>query len=60
LTHLTQLFGEHFAAFYVEGLNILNIENMFGYNYSSDYSERKEIRSYFGRRLLVLGMQVSF
>ncbi len=60
LTYLAQLFGEHFAVFYVEGLNILNIENIFGYNYSSDYSDRKEIRSYFGRRLLVLGMQVSF
>jgi hypothetical protein len=59
-THLTKVFGDNFAAFYVEGLNILNIENIFGYNYSSDYSERKDIRSYFGRRLLVVGMQVGF
>jgi hypothetical protein len=60
LTHLSKFFGDNFAAFYVEGLNILNIENIFGYNYSQDYSERKDIRSYFGRRLVVVGMQVGF
>jgi len=60
LTYLTKLFGENFAALYIEGLNILNIENIFGYNYSPDYSERQDIRSYFGRRLVVVGMQVGF
>jgi len=54
------LFGENFAAFYIKGLNILNIENIFGYNYSADYSQRKDIRSYFGRLLIVVGLQVGF
>lgn len=58
LTHLTTLLGENGAAFYIEALNILNIENSFGYTYSPDYSERKDIRSYFGRRLVVIGVQL--
>jgi vitamin B12 transporter len=60
LTHLTKIFGDNFAAFTIEGLNILNIENIFGYNYSPDYSEKKDIRSYFGKRLVVVEIQLGF
>lgn len=44
---------------YMEGLNILNFKNIFGYSYSPDYSERKEIKSYFGRRMLVFGLMLN-
>lgn len=59
LTHLNQLFGK-FVVFYIEGLNILNIKNIFGYSHNYDYSERKKIESYFGRRTIVFGGQIEF
>ncbi|MDA3859614.1 MAG: TonB-dependent receptor [Melioribacteraceae bacterium] len=59
ITHLNQLFGKYFTVFYIEALNILNIHNMFGYAYNQDYSKRKEVDSYFGQRILVLGMSIS-
>ncbi|MBI3585815.1 MAG: TonB-dependent receptor [Ignavibacteriales bacterium] len=59
LTHFEQLFGGKFTVFYIEGLNILNIKNIFGYNYSADYSQRNEIQSYFGRRMIIFGMLVT-
>lgn len=60
LTHFNMLFDKFSIIAYMEGLNILNLENIFGYSYSDDYSHRKEIVSYFGRRTVVFGIQVSF
>ena len=60
ITHMNQLFKEYFTIFYIEAINILDITNLFGYSYSPDYSERFRIKSYFGRRTLVFGVQVSF
>ena len=59
LTYLTSFYQNNFTVFFVEALNILNIENIFGYNYSSDYSVQKPIKSYFGRRTVVVGCQMS-
>jgi hypothetical protein len=58
LTYLTQLFDNYFTVLYVEGLNILDIKNIFGYSYNSDYSKRFRVDSYFGRRTIVFGFQV--
>ena len=58
LTYLTQLFNNYFTVIYIEGLNILNINNIFGYSYNKDYSQRYNIDSYFGRRTIVFGLQV--
>ena len=55
LTYFDQLFDRFPVVVYVEGLNILNLTNIFGYSYSPDYTERKEIKSYFGRRMVVVG-----
>lgn len=60
VTHLNQLFNKLFTVFYVEAINILDIDNLFGYSYSPDYSERYKIKSYFGRRTIVFGARVSF
>jgi len=60
VTHLNQMFGKFFTVFYVEALNILDITNLFGFSYSRDYSEKNIIKSYFGRRTIVFGAQVSF
>ncbi|MFH0735884.1 MAG: carboxypeptidase-like regulatory domain-containing protein [bacterium] len=59
LTYLTTLFQDKFSVFYVEALNILNIKNIFDYSYSFDYSSKKEIGSYFGRRTIVFGAQIT-
>ena len=58
-TYFTNLFNKYFTVLYMEGLNILNTKNIFGYSYNFDYTEKKEIESYFGRRLLVFGMQIN-
>ena len=60
VTHLNQLFKKYFAVFYIEALNILDITNLFGYSYNPDYSERFKVKSYFGRRTIVLGAQITF
>ena len=59
ITHFNQLFGSVPVVAFMEGLNILNFQNIFGYAYSGNYSERKEIKSYFGRRMLVVGFMVT-
>lgn len=59
LTYFTTLFDRFSSVFYLEGLNILDLKNIFGYYYSPDYSERKEISSYFGRRTVVVGMSLN-
>jgi len=58
-TYFGQLFQQYSLIVYLEGLNILNFRNLFGYSYSPDYTERKEIESYFGRRMLVFGFTVT-
>jgi vitamin B12 transporter len=58
LTYFGQLFDYSFIG-YIEGINILNFTNIFGYSYSPDYTERKEIKSYFGRRMIVFGFTLS-
>jgi len=60
LTYFTTLFDRFNSVFYLEGLNILDLKNIFGYYYSPDYSERKEVSSYFGRRTVVVGMSLGF
>ena len=55
LTYFGQLFNKYSLIGYIEGINILNFTNIFGYSYSPDYSQRKEIKSYFGRRMVVVG-----
>ncbi|GBD87067.1 TonB-dependent Receptor Plug Domain protein [bacterium BMS3Abin03] len=59
LTYLTQLFNNYFTVFYLEGINILDINNIFGYSYNKDYSQRYNIDSYFGRRTIVFGLQLN-
>lgn len=58
LTYLLNLFN-NFTVFYVEGLNILDIKNIFDYSYNIDYSEKSKVSSYFGRRTVVFGIQMS-
>jgi len=60
VTHLNQIFNKYFTVFYLEALNILDITNLFGYSYNEDYSKKYKIKSYFGRRTIVLGAQMSF
>lgn len=59
-TYFDQLFQKYPLVVYVEGLNILNFTNLFGYSYSQDYKERKDIESYFGRRMIVFGFTITF
>jgi len=58
LTYLGELFGDLPLVAYMEGLNILDFTNIFGYSYSPDYSSRKEIKSYFGYRMIVVGFSL--
>jgi hypothetical protein len=60
LTYLNQLFSKYFTVLYVEALNILDFKNLFGYTYSFDYTQKREVASYFGRRTIVIGGQISF
>ena len=59
LTHMTRLFDKFFTVVYVEGLNILNIHNIFSYTYSPDYSTKTGVESFFGRRMIVVGVQIT-
>ncbi len=59
LTYLARLFDKYFTVFYVEGLNVLNIHNVFDYTYTPDYSSKTGIRSYFGQRTVVIGMKTN-
>lgn len=58
VSYLTTLFDIVFSAFYVEAINILDIKNIFDYSYSYDYSQKKEVTSYFGSRTIVIGVQM--
>ena len=60
ITHLNQLFGKIFTVFYLEALNILDINNLFGFSYNRDYTEQHRVKSYFGRRTIVFGATFTF
>ena len=60
ITYLSQLYGKYFTVLYVEALNILDLKNLFGYTYNFNYTQTKEVVSYFGRRTIVIGGQISF
>jgi vitamin B12 transporter len=45
---------------YVETLNLLDTPNVLDFTYSDDYAERRERESYFGRRLAVAGVSLSW
>jgi len=60
---LTKIFSIHpdvFSLFYLEILNILDIPNIMDYSYSSDYSKREKVLSYFSKRCMVFGVGVNF
>jgi hypothetical protein len=59
MTYFSQLFERYSVVAYIEGLNILNITNIFGYTYSPDYTQKQEIKSYFGSRMIVFGFSLS-
>ena len=59
LTHLTRLFDKYFTVFYVEGMNVLDIHNIFSYAYSPDFSTKTGVESFFGRRTIVVGVQIN-
>ena len=45
---------------YVEGLNLLDRPNVMAYTYDAAYRVRRPIRSFFGDRTLVLGIEAQF
>lgn len=45
---------------YLETLNLLDKANVAGYTYTSGYTERRPVLSYFSGRTLVLGVGVNF
>ncbi len=58
VTHFSNISESLRFIFFVEGLNIFNLNNIFGYYYSPDYKMKKEIESYFGKRTIVFGVNV--
>ncbi|MGD0337730.1 MAG: TonB-dependent receptor [Bacteroidota bacterium] len=60
VTHYFQLFEKYFTVLYLECLNVLNLENIFGYTYSRDFSEKRVLPSYFGSRMIVIGGVINF
>jgi hypothetical protein len=58
ITYFGQMFTGNSLIVYMEGLNIFNFENIFGYSYTPDYSKQEKIESYFGRRMLVFGLNI--
>lgn len=60
ISHYTSFFNNKFSIIYLEMLNILNIANLNSYTYSKDYLKREKVESFFGRRTIVLGANISF
>ena len=48
------------VAAYLEGLNLLDRGNVMGYTYDASYLHRRSIRTFFGNRTLVLGVEAQF
>jgi len=60
LSRYEQFFENNFTVFYCEMMNILNINNIFGYGYNSNYTQKEKVSSYFGRRTIVVGVEMTF
>jgi len=60
ISYFFSLFNKKFSIIYLEAINILSIKNIFNYRYNENYTSRKKVESYFGRRTLVLGAIVNF
>ncbi|HEX8208606.1 MAG TPA: TonB-dependent receptor plug domain-containing protein [Longimicrobium sp.] len=45
---------------YVEGLNLLDRGNVMSYTYDAAYRDRQPVRTFFGDRTLVLGVEAQF
>jgi hypothetical protein len=60
LLYLNTIFNDLFLVFYLEALNVLNIANTLDYSYTADYSTKTEIKSFFSRRTIVFGLNISF
>lgn len=58
ITYFGQMFTGNSLIVYLEGLNIFNFDNIFGYSYNQNYSKKGTIESYFGRRMLVFGLNI--
>ncbi len=58
LTYFGNILNNYSLVAYIEGINILNFTNIFGYSYSPNYENKKEIKSFFGRRMIVVGFMV--
>jgi vitamin B12 transporter len=59
LSRLMPLRGGLLAT-YVEGLNLLDRGNVMAYTYDADYADPKPVRTFFGRRTFVLGVEAQF
>lgn len=59
ITYLNQFFDKYFLVAYVEMLNVLDKRNTQNYYYNEDYSERQSVKSYFGKRIIVVGFMIS-
>lgn len=60
ITYFNMIYKKYSFVCYMEGINIFNFKNIFGYSYSYDYSLKKEIASYFGKRMLIFGFMLQF
>jgi len=60
LTKLFSIRPEVFSFCYLEILNLLNIPNIMDFSYSSDYSKREKILSFFSKRCAVFGVGMTF
>jgi len=52
--------GDGALVAYVEGLNLLDRQNVMAYTYDDEYQSRRPVRSFFGERTLVLGLEARF
>ncbi len=52
-SYFTYFNGQNFLVLYAAVSNLLDRENIYGYIYSPDYSERTELKSTFGRNFYV-------
>jgi vitamin B12 transporter len=48
------------SVLYLETLNVLDTPNVLEYVYNDDYSERREVLSYFSRRMVVAGFALTW
>jgi vitamin B12 transporter len=59
LSRLTPLRGGVLAT-YVEGLNLLDRGNVMAYTYDASYGDPQPVRTFFGNRTFVLGVEAQF